>query len=123
MLIVVQAAGVTLLQPMPAFSMLAVIYLEYIFVGLLFASIVSYMFDKLETSMSVYPNLAIMCGMLPYMLVSLLDSLLPDSGAALPLHYLFCVLDPFYIPCGALYYLSKVGTGRGRGWLTCCWID
>ncbi|XP_043210381.1 phospholipid-transporting ATPase ABCA3-like, partial [Amphibalanus amphitrite] len=107
MLIVVQAADVTLLKPMPAFSMLAVLYLEYIFVGLLFASIVSYMFDKLETSMSVYPNVAIMCGMLPYMLVSLLDSLLPDSGVALPLHYVFCLIDPFYIPCGALYYLSK----------------
>ena len=115
MLIVVQAASITLLQPMPAFSMLAVLYFEYMFVGLLFASVASYMFDKMETSMSVYPNLAIMCGMLPYMLVSLLDALLPDSGVALPLHYTFCVIDPFYIPCGALYFLSKVSYAGLRG--------
>ncbi|XP_037078455.1 phospholipid-transporting ATPase ABCA1-like [Pollicipes pollicipes] len=107
MLIVVQAASVELLSSGPAFTMLAMLYLEYTVVGLLFASICSYLFDKMETAMSVYPNLAMMCGILPYMLVSLLDSLVPESNVAEPLHYVFTVIDPFYLPCGALYFLSK----------------
>ena len=40
--------------------------------------------------------------------VVLLDQLLPSSNVAVIIHYVFCVVNPFYIIYGGFYFIQRV---------------
>ncbi|PVD38360.1 hypothetical protein C0Q70_00974 [Pomacea canaliculata] len=92
----------------PAGAILSVIFLFIVFIpnALLLAFVFSFFFNKFETCMAVLPNIFTMAGMIPYMIVSLLD-MLSTQNTATVLHYIFLFTDPLYTIFGGFYYIDK----------------
>ncbi|KAL4239790.1 ATP-binding cassette sub- A member 5 [Mactra antiquata] len=79
----------------------------YIPNNLVFAYISSFAFNKWETAQAVQPLIFFFGGFIPFMPVSLIDSLSNSSTASI-LHILFCIVFPPYTIFGSLFYIDKV---------------
>ncbi|KAK3894585.1 hypothetical protein Pcinc_001659 [Petrolisthes cinctipes] len=109
MLIVVQAFQVESLVVPAAFTALAILYLLFLPVALLFSAVTGYMFDRAETAREFYPSIATSLGFVTYTIVSLVDMLVTsNSNPALIIHIVFTIICPYYIPFGLLYYTNKI---------------
>lgn len=107
MLVMVRVMDVVTFSSGPALSMLASTYLLYCFSSLLFASACSLLFSSVQMAQTIYPNVSNSVGMLSYMVVALFDMVQLGSGWGVRLHYIFSVINPFYLPCGTIYILSR----------------
>lgn len=63
------------LREPPAFCTFAVLILIYCPASILFSTCVSYIFDKMDSAMSILPNIATFLGLIPFFLVIILDML------------------------------------------------
>ncbi|KAL5018612.1 hypothetical protein ScPMuIL_004334 [Solemya velum] len=83
------------------------VFITYVPANLLFAYVISFLFQKFETAQAVLLMLFIMIGLLPYMAVSLVDMIVV-GGPATALHYVFTAIDPPYVVFGGIYYIDKI---------------
>nr|CAD7414787.1 unnamed protein product [Timema cristinae] len=63
------------LREPPAFCTLGVLILLYCPASILFATCVSYIFDKMDSAQSILPNIVTFVGLIPFILVMFLDML------------------------------------------------
>uniref|UniRef100_H2YP07 ABC transporter domain-containing protein n=1 Tax=Ciona savignyi TaxID=51511 RepID=H2YP07_CIOSA len=68
----------------------------------------SFIFKTSETAQAAWPNIVQLSGLLPYIIVALLDQL-GSATAALYINVVLCLFIPFYVGFGGIYYISKVG--------------
>lgn len=89
-------------------ALLAIItlFLLYVPASLVVCYVLTHLFNKHETAKGVLPFLALLCSMFPAVPVTILD-MMGSSRSATALHYTLCLLVPFYIPNGGLYYITK----------------
>ncbi|XP_049519506.1 cholesterol transporter ABCA5-like isoform X3 [Dermacentor silvarum] len=89
-------------------ALLAIITLFVLYVpaSLVVCYVLTHLFNKHETAKGVLPFLALLCSMFPAVPVTILD-MMGSSRSATALHYTLCLLVPFYIPNGGLYYITK----------------
>ncbi|KAJ8680638.1 hypothetical protein QAD02_016425, partial [Eretmocerus hayati] len=96
------------LQEVPALLTLAILLLMYCPSSILFSTCLAYMFDKMESAQSFLPNIATCIGLIPFLLVVILDFLGIGGVAVFIMHVLFCVTNAMYIPYAAFYYVDRV---------------
>ncbi|XP_024942835.1 ATP-binding cassette sub-family A member 5 [Cephus cinctus] len=96
------------LQEPPAIITLGVLLMLYCPSSILFSTCLSYIFDKMDSAQSILPNIATFFGLIPFILVMILDMLGFGSTAAFPLHVVFSLLNTMYIPYAAVYYVDRV---------------
>nr|XP_054923491.1 ABC-type organic anion transporter ABCA8-like isoform X1 [Dermacentor andersoni] len=89
-------------------ALLAIVslFLLYVPASLVVCYVLTHLFNKHETAKGVLPFLALLCSMFPAVPVTILD-MMGSSRSATALHYTLCLLVPFYIPNGGLYYITK----------------
>ncbi|XP_077535547.1 cholesterol transporter ABCA5-like isoform X4 [Haemaphysalis longicornis] len=89
-------------------ALLAIVslFLLYVPASLIVCYVLTHLFNKHETSKGVLPFLALLSSMFPAVPVTILD-MMGSSRSATALHYTLCLLVPFYIPNGGLYYITK----------------
>ncbi|KAH8038334.1 hypothetical protein HPB51_001117 [Rhipicephalus microplus] len=85
---------------------IVVLFLLYVPASLVVCYVLTHLFNKHETAKGVLPFLALLCSMFPAVPVTILD-MMGSSRSATALHYTLCLLVPFYIPNGGLYYITK----------------
>ncbi|KAK7074087.1 ABC-2 transporter protein [Halocaridina rubra] len=112
LLIIIAAFNLASLMIPPAFAAIAILYLLYMPVALLYSGVFGYIFDKAETARQFYPSIATTIGMLCYNAVSIVDMTVGvnDNGVSVAkyIHYVVTILFPHYIPFGLLYYINKI---------------
>ncbi|CAG2054714.1 unnamed protein product [Timema podura] len=96
------------LREPPAFCTLGVLILLYCPASILFATCVSYIFDKMDSAQSILPNIVTFVGLIPFILVMFLDMLRIGGRAVFTLHVLFSLLNTMYIPYAIIYYVDRV---------------
>lgn len=94
-----------LTEPVALLAIVA-LFVLYVPASLIVCYVLTHLFNKHETSKGVLPFLALLCSMFPAVPVTILD-MMGSSRSATALHYTLCLLVPFYIPNGALYYITK----------------
>ncbi|GFS20493.1 ATP-binding cassette sub-family A member [Elysia marginata] len=90
----------------PILAML-LMFLTLIPFGILMIMVISFLFDKGESVMSYLPPLLQLSGMIPYIVVALVD-MITQSNWAIILHYIFCVVLPPYLMFSGFYFISRV---------------
>ncbi|KAH7957727.1 hypothetical protein HPB52_022524 [Rhipicephalus sanguineus] len=85
---------------------IVILFLLYVPASLIVCYVLTHLFNKHETAKGVLPFLALLCSMFPAVPVTILD-MMGSSRSATALHYTLCLLVPFYIPNGGLYYITK----------------
>ena len=63
------------LREPPAFCTMGTLIILYCPSSILFATCVSYIFDKMDSAQSILPNIATVLGLIPFLLVMFLDML------------------------------------------------
>lgn len=63
------------LQEPPAFCTMGMLIILYCPASILFATCVSYIFDKMDSAQSILPNIVTFLGLIPFLLVMFLDML------------------------------------------------
>jgi len=63
------------LQEPPAFCTMGMLIILYCPASILFATCVSYIFDKTDSAQSILPNIVTFLGLIPFLLVMVLDML------------------------------------------------
>lgn len=63
------------LQEVPALITLAGLFMLYCPSSILFSTCLSYIFDKMDSAQSILPNIATFIGLIPFILVTILDML------------------------------------------------
>ncbi|XP_032674925.1 ATP-binding cassette sub-family A member 5-like isoform X2 [Odontomachus brunneus] len=96
------------LQESPALIALSTLLMLYCPSAILFATCLSYMFDKMDSAQSILPNIATFFGLVPFIMVMIIDMLELGGTAALTLHVIFCLLNSMYVPYAAVYYVDRV---------------
>lgn len=91
-----------------AITMLTVLLLLYCPSAILFNTCLSYIFDKMDSAQSIMPNITTWIGVIPFLLVSVLDTFKWGNDIAFYLHTLFSFLDVMYIPYAIIYYVDRV---------------
>jgi len=92
-----------------AIAILTALYLLYCPASILFATCVSYIFKTMESAQSIFPNVASLVGMVPYIVVMLCDIFQVGGSTTLAkdLHITFCFVDVLYIPYAILYFINR----------------
>lgn len=75
LLVLILVFDVPSLSKLPAFCTFAVLTLIYCPSSVLFSTCVSYIFDKMDSAMSILPNISTFVGLIPFCLVIFLDML------------------------------------------------
>ncbi|XP_015178211.1 PREDICTED: ABC transporter A family member 1-like isoform X2 [Polistes dominula] len=96
------------LQEPPALITLGVLLMLYCPSSILFSTCWSYIFDKMDSAQSILPNIATFLGLIPFLLVVILDMLGVGGTAAFALHVVFSLLNTMYVPFAAVYYVDRV---------------
>ncbi|XP_049766661.1 cholesterol transporter ABCA5-like isoform X1 [Schistocerca cancellata] len=96
------------LREPPAFCTLGALIILYCPASILFATCVSYIFDKMDSAQSILPNIATFLGLIPFILVMFLDMFRIGGRAALALHVVFSLLNTMYIPYAVVYFVDRV---------------
>ncbi|KPJ13052.1 ABC transporter A family member 6 [Papilio machaon] len=91
-----------------AITMLSGLLLLYSPSAILFNTCLSYIFDKMDSAQSIMPNITTWIGVLPFVLVAVLDTFKWGSDIAFYLHLVFSFLDVMYIPYAIIYYVDRV---------------
>lgn len=96
------------LQEVPAILTLGSLLMLYCPSSILFSTCLSYIFDKMDSAQSILPNIATFIGVIPFILVMILDMLGLGGTAAFALHVVFSLLNTMYVPYAAVYYVDRV---------------
>ncbi|XP_069698967.1 cholesterol transporter ABCA5-like isoform X2 [Periplaneta americana] len=96
------------LREPPAFCTMGTLIVLYCPASILFATCVSYIFDKMDSAQSILPNIATFLGLIPFLLVMFLDMLRIGGRAALALHVVFSLLNTMYLPYAIVYFVDRV---------------
>ncbi|XP_025262177.1 ATP-binding cassette sub-family A member 5 isoform X2 [Camponotus floridanus] len=96
------------LQELPAIITLSTLLMLYCPSSILFSTCLSYIFDKMDSAQSILPNIATFFGLIPFLLVMILDMLGVGGTAAFALHVVFSLLNTMYVPYAAVYYVDRV---------------
>ncbi|XP_029171757.1 ATP-binding cassette sub-family A member 5-like isoform X1 [Nylanderia fulva] len=96
------------LQELPAVITLGTLLMLYCPSSILFSTCLSYIFDKMDSAQSILPNIATFFGLIPFLLVMILDMLGVGGTAAFALHVVFSLLNSMYVPYAAVYYVDRV---------------
>lgn len=96
------------LQEIPALLTLGTLLMLYCPPSILFSTCLSYIFDKTESAQSILPNIVTFFGLIPFVLVMILDMLGLSSTAAFALHIVFSLINTMYLPYAAIYYVDRV---------------
>ncbi|XP_035731949.1 ABC transporter A family member 1-like isoform X2 [Vespa mandarinia] len=96
------------LQEPPALITLGALLMLYCPSSILFSTCWSYIFDKMDSAQSILPNIATFFGLIPFLLVMILDMLGVGGTAAFALHVVFSLLNTMYVPYAAVYYVDRV---------------
>ncbi|XP_015126948.1 ATP-binding cassette sub-family A member 5 [Diachasma alloeum] len=96
------------LQEVPAILTLGSLLMLYCPSSILFSTCLSYIFDKMDSAQSILPNIATFFGLIPFILVMILDMLGLGGTAAFALHCVFSLLNSMYVPYAAVYYVDRV---------------
>ncbi|XP_034182709.1 cholesterol transporter ABCA5 isoform X1 [Osmia lignaria lignaria] len=96
------------LQEVPALITLGGLLMLYCPSSILFSTCLSYIFDKMDSAQSILPNIATFFGLIPFILVTVLDMLGLSGTAAFVLHVIFSLLNTLYVPYAAVYYVGRV---------------
>ncbi|XP_043490128.1 ABC transporter A family member 1-like isoform X1 [Polistes fuscatus] len=96
------------LQEPPALITLGALLMLYCPSSILFSTCWSYIFDKMDSAQSILPNIATFLGLIPFLLVVILDMLGVGGTAAFALHVVFSLLNTMYVPFAAVYYVDRV---------------
>ncbi|XP_023723147.1 ATP-binding cassette sub-family A member 5 isoform X3 [Cryptotermes secundus] len=96
------------LQEPPAFCTMGMLIILYCPASILFATCVSYIFDKMDSAQSILPNIVTFLGLIPFLLVMFLDMLRIGGRAALALHVVFSLLNTMYLPYAVVYFVDRV---------------
>ncbi|XP_049879366.1 cholesterol transporter ABCA5-like isoform X2 [Pectinophora gossypiella] len=116
-IMVVTSAGVlvlVILNDIPslnngsAITMLCFLLILYSPSAILFNTCLSYIFDKMDSAQSIMPNITTWVGVIPFILVAVLDTFKWGSDIAFYLHLVFSFLDVMYIPYAIIYYVDRV---------------
>ncbi|CAH2093421.1 unnamed protein product [Euphydryas editha] len=91
-----------------AIIMLSGLLLLYSPSAILFNTCLSYIFDKMDSAQSIMPNITTWVGVIPFILVAVLDTFKWGSDIAFYLHLVFSFLDVMYIPYAIIYYVDRV---------------
>ncbi|CAH0713455.1 unnamed protein product, partial [Brenthis ino] len=91
-----------------AITMLSGLLLLYSPSAILFNTCLSYIFDKMDSAQSIMPNITTWVGVIPFILVAVLDTFKWGSNIAFYLHLVFSFLDVMYIPYAIIYYVDRV---------------
>ncbi|XP_012548268.1 cholesterol transporter ABCA5 [Bombyx mori] len=91
-----------------AITMLCGLLLLYSPSAILFNTCLSYIFDKMDSAQSIMPNITTWVGVIPFILVAVLDTFKWGSDIAFYLHLVFSFLDVMYIPYAIMYYVDRV---------------
>ncbi|KAM3955750.1 cholesterol transporter ABCA5-like, partial [Aphomia sociella] len=91
-----------------AITMLSGLLLLYSPSAILFNTCLSYVFDKMDSAQSIMPNITTWVGVIPFILVAVLDTFKWGSNTAYYLHVVFSFLDVMYIPYAIIYYVDRV---------------
>ncbi|CAB3246103.1 unnamed protein product [Arctia plantaginis] len=91
-----------------AITMLSGLLLLYSPSAILFNTCLSYVFDKMDSAQSIMPNITTWVGVIPFILVAVLDTFKWGSDIAFYLHLVFSFLDVMYIPYAIIYYVDRV---------------
>lgn len=100
------ALGVPFLTEPVALLAIVSLFVLYVPASLIVCYVLTHLFNKHETAKGVLPFLALLSSMFPAVPVTILD-MMGSSRSATALHYTLCLLVPFYIPNGGLYYITK----------------
>ncbi|EGI60698.1 ABC transporter A family member 4 [Acromyrmex echinatior] len=76
--------------------------------SIVFSTCLSYIFDKVDSAQSMLPNIATFFGLLPFILVMILDMQGLGGTASFALHVAFSLLNSMYVPYAAVYYVDRV---------------
>ncbi|XP_014207034.1 ATP-binding cassette sub-family A member 5-like isoform X2 [Copidosoma floridanum] len=96
------------LQEIPALLTLGGLIMLYCPASIFFSTCLAYMFDKMDSAQSFLPNIATFFGLIPFLLVMILDMLGVGGVAAFALHVVFSLCNTMYVPYAALYYIDRV---------------
>ncbi|CAD6242712.1 GSCOCT00009542001.2-RA-CDS [Cotesia congregata] len=96
------------LQEIPALVTLGSLIFLYCPSSILFSTCLSYIFDKMDSAQSFLPNIVTFFGLIPFILVMVLDMLDVGGTAAFALHVVFSLLNATYLPYASVYYLDRV---------------
>ncbi|XP_076233119.1 cholesterol transporter ABCA5 [Calliopsis andreniformis] len=96
------------LQEVPALITLCGLLMLYCPSSILFSTCLSYIFDKMDSAQSILPNVSTFLGLIPFILVTVLDMLGLSGTAAFVLHVIFSLLNTLYVPYAAVYYVERV---------------
>ncbi|KAI4488532.1 hypothetical protein M0802_011535 [Mischocyttarus mexicanus] len=96
------------LQETPALITLGALLMLYCPSSIIFSTCWSYIFDKMDSAQSILPNIATFFGLIPFLLVVILDMLGVGGTAAFALHVVFSLLNTMYVPFAAVYYVDRV---------------
>ncbi|XP_039751795.1 ATP-binding cassette sub-family A member 5-like isoform X1 [Pararge aegeria] len=91
-----------------AITMLSGLLILYSPSAILFNTCLSYIFDKMDSAQSIMPNITTWVGVIPFILVAVLDTFKWGSNIAFYLHLVFSFLDVMYIPYAIIYYVDRV---------------
>ncbi|XP_064074250.1 cholesterol transporter ABCA5-like [Vanessa tameamea] len=91
-----------------AIMMLCGLLILYSPSAILFNTCLSYIFDKMDSAQSIMPNITTWVGVIPFILVAVLDTFKWGSNIAFYLHLVFSFLDVMYIPYAIIYYVDRV---------------
>lgn len=108
MIVLILIFKVESLMSASALSCLFVCYVLYIPQGLLCYYLLAFLFKKHEDAQGFISFIPILIGLVPYIVVSVLDALNPTSNTAFILHCVFSFIFPLYSPYSCLYYINKV---------------
>lgn len=96
------------LQEIPAVVTLGGLIMLYCPSSILFSTCLSYIFDKMDSAQSFLPNIVTFFGLIPFILVMVLDMLGLGGTAAFALHVVFSLLNAMYLPYASVYYVDRV---------------
>ncbi|XP_073948704.1 LOW QUALITY PROTEIN: cholesterol transporter ABCA5-like [Choristoneura fumiferana] len=91
-----------------AITMLSFLLVLYAPCAILFNTCLSYVFDKMDSAQSIMPNVTTWVGVIPFVLVAVVDTFKWGSDIAFWLHLIFSFLNVLYIPYAIIYYVDRV---------------
>ncbi|XP_064460515.1 cholesterol transporter ABCA5-like isoform X2 [Ornithodoros turicata] len=125
MVLTLMTTSVPFLTEPTAMLAIVILFMLYVPASLLVCYCLTHLFNKHETAKGVLPFLCLLCSMFPAVPVTILD-MMGSSFSAKALHITLCILVPFYIPNGGLYYITKTSvileTRRSNGFPADPWM-
>jgi ATP-binding cassette subfamily A (ABC1) protein 5 len=95
------------LQEPPAFCTMGVLILLYCPASILFATCISYIFDKTDSAQSILPNIVTFLGLIPFLLVMVLDMLRIGKFQMLNLCHLLHFMNDVDDLCACCKYIMR----------------